>query len=82
MLWLSCEGQIDVSEMFSDNSDLSAIFLSCKDQQRVLTRLLEHFSKLVSVDWDDVAFPGRRIRRTQDQQNGPYNEVSQSKEGH
>ena len=25
VLWLSCEGQIDVWEMFSDNSDLSAI---------------------------------------------------------
>ena len=25
MLWLSCEGQIDVWELFSDNSYLSAI---------------------------------------------------------
>ena len=25
VLWLSCEGQIDVWEMFSDNSSLSAI---------------------------------------------------------
>ena len=25
VLWLSCEGQIDVCELFSDNSSLSAI---------------------------------------------------------
>ena len=81
MLWFSCEGQMDVSEMFSDNSDLSAI----SERKGLTTRpdqAFRTFFQVGSVDWDDVVFPGRRIRRTQDQQNGPYNEVSQSKEGH
>ena len=47
-------------------------------QQRVLTRL-RTFLQVFSVDWNDVAFTGKRIRWTQDSQNGPYIEVSQNK---
>ena len=47
-------------------------------ERRVLARLRNIF-KLVSEDWNDVAFTGQRIRWTQDLQTGPYIEVSQNK---
>ena len=46
-------------------------------EQRVLARLRKDF-QVGSEDWHDVAFAVQRIRWTQDSQNGPYIEVSQS----
>ena len=38
VLWLSCEGQMDVSELFSDNSHLSAVL----DRQELLVAAPVH----------------------------------------
>ena len=55
MLWLSCEGQMDVRELFSDNSYLSAVLdrqgllvaptmgLRTKKTEKLLTQLLQGF---------------------------------------
>ena len=49
VLWLSCEGQIDVSELFSDNSYLSAILdrqgLHVAAPVGLRTKKAESFSK-------------------------------------
>ena len=49
VLWLSCEGQIDVWELFSDNSYLSAIFdrqgLMVAAPVDVRTKKAENFSQ-------------------------------------
>ena len=61
MLWLSCEGEIDVWELFSDNSYLSAIL----DRQGLLvaapvdlrTKKTESFSpQLLQGFWSKLKF--------------------------
>ena len=49
-------------------------------EERVLTTLGKDF-QVGSEGWNDVTFTGQRKRWTQDTQNVPYIEVSQSKQG-
>ena len=66
VLWLSCEGQIDVWELFSDNSYVSAIL----DRQGLLGAAPTELRKLRASHRHCRAF-GRRSRKSEDRCNVP-----------
>ena len=66
MLWLPCQGQTDVSELFSDNSYLSAILdrqgLMVADTVDLRTKKAESFSpQLLQGFWSKLKKPNPKI---------------------